>query len=65
MLLAPYFDLEGMERSTEILQAAMPSAVLTSIIAIEYKLIPEFVTTTVLFSTLYSILTLTVFLTYI
>ena len=65
MLLAPYFDLEGMERSTGILQAAMPSAILTSIIAIEYKLIPEFVTTTVLFSTLYSILTLTVFLTYI
>ena len=65
MLLAPYFDLEGMERSTGILQAAMPAAVLTSIIAIEYKLIPEFVTTTVLFSTLYSILTLTVFLTYI
>ena len=54
-----------MERSTGILQAAMPSAVLTSIIAIEYKLIPEFVTTTVLFSTLYSILTLTVFLTFI
>ena len=65
MLLVPYFDLEGMERSTGILQAAMPSAVLTSIIAIEYKLIPEFGTTTVLFSTLYSILTLTVFLTYI
>ena len=65
MLLVPYFDLEGMERSTGILQAAMPSAVLTSIIAIEYKLIPEFITTTVLFSTLYSILTLTVFLTFI
>ena len=65
MLLVPYFDLEGIERRTGILQAAMPSAVLTSIIAIEYKLIPEFVTTTVLFATLYSILTLTIFLTYI
>ena len=65
MLLAPYFDLEGMELSTGILQAIMTSAVLTSIIAIEYKLIPEFVTTTVLFSILYIILTLTVFLTYI
>jgi hypothetical protein len=43
----------------------MPAAVLASIIALEYKLLPEFVTTTVLFSTLYSILTLTVILTFI
>ena len=42
LLLAPQFDLEGIERSTGILQAAMPSAVLASIIAIEYRLIPEF-----------------------
>ena len=65
LLLAPHFDLEGIERSTGILQAAMPCAVLASIIAIEYKLVPEFVTTTVLFSTLYSIITLTVLLTFI
>ena len=65
LLIVPYFGLEGLERSTGILQAAMPAAVLASIIALEYKLLPEFVTTTVLFSTLYSILTLTVFLTFI
>ncbi len=65
LLLVPFFGLEGMERSTGILQAAMPAAVLASIIALEYKLLPEFVTTTVLFSTLYSILTLTVILTLI
>ena len=65
MLIVPYFGLEGLERSTGILQAAMPAAVLASIIALEYKLLPEFVTTTVLFSTLYSILTLTVILTFI
>ena len=65
LLLVPYFDLEGLERSTGILQAAMPAAVLVSIIAMEYKLLPEFVTTTVLFSTLYSVLTLTVILTFI
>ncbi|RTZ82393.1 MAG: AEC family transporter [SAR324 cluster bacterium] len=65
LLLIPFFGLEGMERSTGILQAAMPAAVLASIIALEYKLLPEFVTTTVLFSTLYSILTLTVILTLI
>ena len=65
LLIVPYFGLEGLERSTGILQAAMPAAVLASIIALEYKLLPEFVTTTVLFSTLYSILTLTVILTFI
>ncbi len=65
LLLVPFFGLEGMERSTGILQAAMPAAVLASIIALEYKLCPEFVTTTVLFSTLYSILSLTIILTII
>ena len=65
LLIVPYFGLEGLERRTGILQAAMPAAVLASIIALEYKLLPEFVTTTVLFSTLYSILTLTVILTII
>jgi len=65
LLIVPYFELEGLERSTGILQAAMPAAVLASIIALEYKLLPEFVTTTVLFSTLYSVLTLTVILTFI
>jgi len=65
LLIVPYFGLEGLERSTGIIQAAMPAAVLASIIALEYTLLPEFVTTTVLFSTLYSILTLTVILTFI
>ena len=65
LLIVPYFGLEGLERSTGILQAAMPAAVLASIISLEYKLLPEFVTTTVLFSTLYSVLTLTVILTFI
>ena len=65
VILVPLFGLQGIERDTGILQAAMPSAVLASIIAMEYKLIPEFVTTPVLFSTLFSILTLTVILTLI
>jgi len=33
LLIVPYFGLEGLERSTGILQAAMPAAVLASIIA--------------------------------
>jgi predicted permease len=54
--------LIGLERSTGILQASMPAAVLTTIIAIEYDLVPGLVTTTVLFSTLASLITLTVVL---
>ena len=63
--LVEYFDFGGLERSSGILQAAMPTAVLVSIIALEYKLCPEFVTTTVLFSTIFSIFTLTIILTLI
>ena len=57
--LALPFGLTGIERGAGIFQAAMPAAVLTAIIAMEYDLIPEFVTTTVLFSTLASVVTLT------
>ena len=63
ILLVPFFGIEGIERSSGIIQSAMPAAVLASIIAMEYKLCPQFVTTTVLFSTIFSILTLTVLLT--
>ncbi len=57
-----FFTLSGMEISVGILQAGMPVAVLASIIAIEYDIIPEFVTTVVLFSTLVSLITLTILL---
>lgn len=60
--LTGFFSLSGMEIRSGILQAGMPVAVLGSIIAIEYDIIPEFVTTTVLFSTLLSLLTLTILL---
>jgi len=61
LLIIP-FQLNGLERGAGILQSSMPAAILTSIIAIEYDIVPEFVTTTVLFSTLASLFTLTVVL---
>ncbi len=61
ILIVP-FGLTGIERGAGIFQAAMPAAVLTSIIALEYDLLPDFVTTTVLFSTLASVITLTLVL---
>jgi malate permease and related proteins len=55
-----WFALPAMERNVGILQASMPTAVLVSIIAMENQLLPEFVTATVLFSNLVSILTLAI-----
>lgn len=60
--LAPLFDIGGIERNIGVLQAAMPTAVLASIIAIEHDLLPDFVISAVLFSTLASVLTLTIIL---
>lgn len=58
-ILAVPFGLTGIARGAGIFQSAMPAAVLTSIIAIEYDLLPDFVTTAVLFSTVASVITLT------
>jgi predicted permease len=62
LLLAAPFGLSGIERSVGIIQSAMPAAVLASIIAFENDLLPEFVIGAVLFSTLASVVTLTVVL---
>jgi len=62
LALAPLCGLTGVERSVGIVQAAMPAAVLTSLIALEHDLIPDFVTTVVLFSTVASAVTLTIVL---
>lgn len=62
LALAGLFGLDGIARSVGVLQAAMPTAVLASIIAVENDLIPPFVITAVLFSTVASVVTLTVVL---
>jgi hypothetical protein len=58
-LLAPVFGLQSTGYQVGILEAAMPSAVLTTIIAIEFGVEPGFVTGAVLATTLLSPLTLT------
>jgi predicted permease len=60
--LARPFGLIGIEGSIGIIQASMPAAVLASIIAVENDLLPTFVIATVLFSTLASLVTLTIVL---
>jgi predicted permease len=61
-VLAGVFGVTGVDRAAGILQAGMPAAVLVSIIALEYRIAPEFVVTSVFFSTLASLPTLTVLL---
>lgn len=58
--LIPLVGISGIEASAGILQAAMPSAVLTAIIAMENDVVPVFVTSVVCVSTLLSLATLTV-----
>jgi hypothetical protein len=62
VLLVFPFGLTGLERGAGILQASMPPAVLTIIVAMEHELAPKFVTTTLLAATLASLVTLTVLL---
>lgn len=57
--LIPLFGLSGIEASAGILQASMPAAVLTAIIAIENDVVPAFVTSVVFATTLLSLVSLT------
>ena len=59
LVLAPVFGLEGLARQAGLLQAAMPTAVIASLLASEYGIEPAFVTSVVLVTTLASPFTLT------
>ena len=63
--LASLFQLQGPFRQAAVLQAAMPAAVLTTVIATEYDLVPKFVTSVVFTTTILSIFTLTLLLAYL
>lgn len=59
-LVAIPFDLAHVDYAAGVLQAAMPTAILVAIISKENNIVPDFVTSVVLFSTLASLVTLTV-----
>jgi len=59
-LVAIPFGLSHVEYASGVLQAAMPTAILVAIISKENNIVPAFVTSVVLFSTLASLVTLTV-----
>jgi predicted permease len=65
LVLASLFHISGTEQSAAILQAGMPAAVLTWIIATEHDLIPDFVFSVLFLSTICSLLTLTALLTWL
>lgn len=58
--LAPLFGLQGLARSVGIVEASTPTAVTSSLMAIEFDADPEFVTSVIFASTLCSALTLTI-----
>lgn len=63
--LAPIFALSGVARQAGVIQAAMPTAVITTILALEYKLDSSFVTGVVFLSTLLSPFTLTLLIAFL
>jgi predicted permease len=58
VLIAALLNLEGLARSTSIIEASMPTAVIMTIVATEFEIRPAFVTSTVVLSTLLSAVTL-------
>ncbi|HUF37125.1 MAG TPA: AEC family transporter [Anaerolineales bacterium] len=65
LLLAVPFGLTGVARQAGVLEAAMPAAVMTTVLASEFEVEPEFMTAVVFSSTLLSPLTLTPLLAYL
>jgi predicted permease len=57
--------MAGPARQAAVLQASMPTAVVTTILALEFDVAPTFVTSTVFVTTVLSPLTLTVLIAYL
>lgn len=65
VLLASLFGMYGPTRQANIIEAAMPAAVATTVVATEYKLEPSLVTAIVFLGTALSPLTLTPLIVYL
>lgn len=63
--LIPFAGLTGIEAQAGILQASMPPAIMTVIIALENNIAPTFVTSVVFLGTLFSLVSLTIVMTLI
>jgi malate permease and related proteins len=65
LLLAHWMGLTGVTRQAAVLQAAMPAAVVTTVLAVQYELDSTLVSGTVVLTTLLSPLTLTPLIAYL
>src|SRR5579871_6539531 len=65
LALARFFGITGAARQAAVILSSMPVAVVTTILALEFELAPEFVTSAVFVSTLASPLTLTPLIAYL
>ena len=65
LIFTAMFTLTPIENAAGVLQAAMPVAILVSIIAKENNIVPEFVTSVVVVSTLISIVTLSALMVFV
>jgi predicted permease len=65
LLLASLFGLDHTARQGSVLEASMPAAVVTTVVATEYKLEPSLVTAIVFLGTVLSPLTLTPLIVYL
>jgi predicted permease len=65
LLLANWFGMQGHTLQANVIDAAMPAAVATTVVATEYQLEPSLVTAIVFLGTILSPLTLTPLLVYI
>lgn len=65
LFLASLFGLQGHARQGSVIEAAMPAAVATTVVATEYQLEPALVTAIVFLGTILSPLTLTPLLVYL
>jgi hypothetical protein len=65
MGIAHLVGLEGAAFKAGVLQTSMPTAVITTILAVEFDAVPDFVTSVVFVSTLLSPLTVTLMIAYL
>lgn len=63
--IAHLIGLQGNALRAGVLQASMPTAVITTILAVEFDVLPDFVTSVVFVSTLLSPLTVTLMIAYL
>lgn len=63
VIMASLVGLQGLNRATSIIEASMPTAVITTILATEFDVRPGLVTSTVVLSTLLSAITLPLVIT--